>query len=139
MLALDGDVLASGAAAVANGARDYEGFWRYLLSLAGEAHRNDLVPPFACICLPSQVITGPDLGVVVLSLALVSDDATVRRRIAHRENRNPSLDLDFNAAFDAKLRECTVPSPHTFTVLDTASLATALTIAAGEEWATALI
>ena len=69
LLVLDGDVLASGASAVAGGARDYAGFWRYLLAIAAEVHRNGLVPVFACICLPDQVIgAGPEGPVHFLAL-----------------------------------------------------------------------
>jgi hypothetical protein len=134
LLALDGDVLARGAAAVADGARDYEAFWRYLLCIAAEVHRNAVVPVFAGICLPSQVVVGRGPDVDVHFLALVSNDATVRRRIAFREGPNGSIDQDFHAAFDAQLRDSAVPPPHTFTLLDTTELTPAQTVAASEEW-----
>jgi len=46
----------------------------------------------------------------------------------------PSIDQDFHAAFDSQLRDCAMPPPHTFTVLDTAELTLAQTVSASEEW-----
>jgi hypothetical protein len=134
LLVLDGDVLAAGASAVAGGARDYIGFWRYLLTIAVEVHRNGLVPVFASICLPDQVISAGPAGPVHF-LALVSDPATVRRRICDRAVTRPAIDLDFHATFDATLRGCSAVDPHTFTLLDTTEQSPAATIAAGREWA----
>jgi hypothetical protein len=133
LLVLDGDVLASGATAVAGGARDYASFWRYLLAIAGEVHRNGLVPVFPCICLPDQVLTaGPQAPVHFL--ALVSEPATVRRRIRDRAGTGPAIDLEFHARFDATLRGCRTVDPHTFTLLDTSRQQPATTIAAARTW-----
>lgn len=135
LLALDGDVLAGGASAVSNGRRDYEAFWRYLLLIAAEVHDNGLVPAYACVCLPSQVMALPIPSATLHFLALVSDEQTVRRRICDRSAGSPSIDLDLHAALDAQLRQSTVPPPHTFATLDTRELTQAQTIAAGVKWA----
>ncbi|HEX4726209.1 MAG TPA: hypothetical protein VH298_00330 [Jatrophihabitans sp.] len=134
LLVLDGDVLAVGAAAVAGGARDYTGFWRYLLAIAAEVHRNGLVPVFSCICLPDQVVAARPDGPVHF-LALISGPATVRRRICDRSVAEPAVDLEFHASFDATLRGCSTVRPHTFTLLDTTEQRPAATIAAAREWA----
>ena len=53
---IDGDVLGRGAAATADGRRDYVGFWRYVMSVCGEIRSNGLIPVVPCICLPDQVL-----------------------------------------------------------------------------------
>lgn len=60
LLVIDGDVLGRGAAATAEGRRDYLGFWRYVLALCGEVRSNGLVPVVPCICLPEQVLAAVD-------------------------------------------------------------------------------
>ena len=62
LLALDGDVLAHGAASVADGRSDYEAFWSYLLQISREVHCNGLVPAFACVCLPDQVLGSAEMS-----------------------------------------------------------------------------
>jgi hypothetical protein len=139
LLALDGDVLASGASAVSDGRRDYEAFWRYLLLIAAEVHDNGLVPAYGCVCLPSQVLAEPLPSATLHFLALVSDEQTVRRRITDRSDASPTIDLAVHAAIDAQLRQSTVPPPHTFATLDTRELTRAQTIAAGVEWASSTL
>lgn len=137
LLVLDGDLLATGAAAVAGGARDYVGFWHYLLAIAGEVHRNRLVPVITCICLPEQLL--PSAGQLSLHLlALVSDADTVRDRIARRAGNNPALDVGFHVGFDQRLRGCTLPAPHSFTLLDTVNRPVADTVGRGRDWVEAL-
>ena len=138
LLVLDGDVLAEGAAAVADGARDYHGFWRYLLAIGTEVHRNGLVPVFTCICLPDQVLAaGPDGPVHFL--ALVSDNETVRRRIIDRAAGRPTIDVGFHQSFDAALAGCDVEPPHTLTLLSTIERSAADTVQAGQGWVAAVL
>lgn len=133
LLVLDGDVLASGAAAVSDGARDYHGFWRYLLSIGDQVQRNGLVPVFACICLPDQVLSAGPAGPVHF-LALVSDAATVRRRIIGRPGGNPGIDVGFHQSFDGALPGCSVEPPHTLTLLNTGAQSVADTVQGGRNW-----
>jgi len=134
LLVLDGDVLAAGSTAAA--ARDYPGFWRFLLAIAGEVRRNALVPVFTCICLPDQVLAAEPAGPVHF-LALVNDD--VRGRILRRAGGRPSVDLDFHQSFDAALRECSVDHPHTLTRLDTTHRSPEETVRAGRDWVNGLL
>ena len=133
LLALDGDVLAGGAAAVADGARDYHGFWRYLLAIGGEVHRNGLIPVFACICLPGQVLGAGPAGPVHF-LALVSDADAVRCRIGHRAGGAPTVDVGFHQSFDVTLQGCSVDPPHTLTLLSTVDRSPADTVQAARDW-----
>ncbi|HJQ00632.1 MAG TPA: hypothetical protein VJ851_03440 [Jatrophihabitans sp.] len=134
LLVLDGDVLAGGAAAVADGARDYHGFWRYLLAIGGQAHRNGLVPVFACICLPEQVLGAGPVGPVHF-LALVSDADTVRCRIVQRLDGRPTIDVGFHQSFDKTLSGCSIHPPHTLTFFNTVGRSPADTVRAGRDWA----
>ena len=136
LLVLDGDVLAGGAAAVADGARDYDGFWRYLLAIAEEVHRNALVPVFPCICLPDQVLGAGPRGPVHF-LALVSNADTIRGRVSRR--LDSKIDLGRHEAFDEALRGCSVESPHTLEFLDTTRQQPAETVRAGREWVDAVL
>src|SRR6185437_16667351 len=133
LLALDGDVLAGGAAAVADGARDYHNFWRYLLAIGDQVHRNGLVPVFACICLPDQVLGAGPVGPVHF-LALVSDADTVRRRIVHRADGQPTVDVGFQQSFDSALQGRSVDPPHTLRFLNTVDRSVASTVQAGRDW-----
>jgi hypothetical protein len=138
LLTLDGDVLAGGAAAVADGARDYQGFWRYLLAIGGQVHRNGLVPVFTCICLPDQVLGAEPAGPVHF-LALVSDADTVRRRITDRAQGRPTIDVGFHQSFDRGLQGCAVEPPNTLTLLNTIDRTVADTVQAGRDWAAGLL
>ena len=51
---IDGDVLGSGAAAVADGNRDYVAFWRYVLAIRCEVRSNGVVPVVPCISSRSR-------------------------------------------------------------------------------------
>jgi hypothetical protein len=134
LLVLDGDVLAAGSTAAAH--RDYHDFWRYLLSIAAEVHRNGLTPVYPCICLPDQVLAAEPAGPVHF-LALVNDD--VRGRITRRPGSRPSIDLDFHQQFDTRLRGCSVDRPHTLTRLDTTHQAPEETARAGWDWVDGLL
>lgn len=138
LLVLDGDVLAAGAAAVSDGARDYVGFWRYLLTIGDQVHRNGLVPVFACICLPAQVLSA-DPSEPVHFLALVSDAGTVRCRIERRTGGKPAIDVGFHQSFDGQLAGCSVDPPHTLTLLNTVDRSVAETVRAGRDWVTAVL
>ena len=132
-LVIDGDVLGSGAAAVAGGRRDYVGFWRYVLAICREVGANGVTPVVPCICLPDQVLAAVDEERVHF-LALLSDPATVRRRIADRPD-DAAPDPETHVAFDALLRDAHVPAPHTWTPYDVSGSDVAATLAAAEEWA----
>jgi hypothetical protein len=138
LLVLDGDVLASGAAAVSDGARDYHGFWRYLLAIGEQVRRNGLVPVFACICLPDQVLAAGPAGPVHF-LALVSDAATVRRRIIGRTDGEPTIDVRFHQSFDGALPGCSVDPPHTLTLLNTVRQSVADTVQSGRDWVSVVL
>lgn len=49
LLVIDGDVLGRGAAATADGRRDYVEFWRFVLAVCREVRSNGLVPVVPCI------------------------------------------------------------------------------------------
>jgi gluconate kinase len=122
LLALDGDVLARGAAAVTGGHRDYDDFWTYLLSIAREVHMNGLVPVFACVCLPDQVVRSRALSRIraVHFLALLCDETESRRRILNRPGAmGAATRVDFHVDLNNKLATAVVAPPHTFTTLDT--------------------
>jgi gluconate kinase len=142
LLALDGDVLASGAAAVTGGRHDYPAFWRYLLDLAREVGDNGLATVYCCVCLPHQVLdnAGTSHFTGVHFLALVSDDGTVRDRVSRRRGADSAVTrLDVHVDINRKLREATVPSPHTITRLDTTVLRPDGTIAAARSWAAGIL
>jgi hypothetical protein len=136
MLALDGDVLAAGAAAVADGRRDYAAFWAYLLELAREVQDNGLIPAYACVCLPEQVLANPAVGHFAAVHFLVLTCDGVAERIAGRRGAPSAVARTaVHVELDAVLRRAVVPAPHTLTVLDTTGSAPAGTVAAAVRWA----
>jgi hypothetical protein len=104
-----------------------------LLAIGEQVHRNGLVPVFACICLPDQVL-GADPAGPVHFLALVSDAETVRRRISHRAGGEPTIDVGFHQSFDGALRGCSVDRPHTLSLLKTVDQSVADTVQGGLDW-----
>lgn len=92
------------------------------------------MPVFACICLPDQVLSAGPAGPVHF-LALVSDAATVRRRIIGRPGGNPRIDVGFHQSFDGALPGCSVDPPHTLTLLNTGAQSVAETVQSGQAWA----
>jgi gluconate kinase len=135
LLVVDGDVLGRGAAATAYGRRDYVGFWRFVLAVCGEVRSNGLVPVVPCICLPDQVLAAAT-DEVVHFLALVSDEQTVRRRIAERHGVSDVPSPETHVQFDRTLRGVTyVPEPHTWSRLDVSVVDLAHTVERGAAWA----
>ena len=51
---------------------------------------------------------------------------------------NPSLDVDFHVGFDQRLRGCSLPPPHSVTLLDTGGRRVTDTIARARDWVAAL-
>ena len=138
LLVVDGDVLGRGAAATAGGRRDYVGFWRYVLTICREVRSNGLVPVVPCICLPEQVLAAVD-DEVVHFLALLSDPATVRRRIVGRRDVSEVPSPESHVDLDRRLREVTTtPAPHTWTTHDVRAGDVRTTTRAGESWALGL-
>lgn len=134
LLVIDGDVLGRGAAATAEGRRDYVGFWRYVVALCVEVRSNGLMPVVPCICLPSQVLTAVD-GEVVHFFGLVSEPSAIRRRIAERREVSDVPSPESHVQFDSTLRGVSVPHPHTWQRHDVANTALSETLAAASEWA----
>jgi hypothetical protein len=137
LVVLDGDVLASGAVAVAGESRDYIAFWRFLLGLATEIHRNDLIPVFTCICRPAQVVAANalDRSRTLHFLALVCDRTELEARIRGRAGDVSSISrLSFHLDFDDALRSDVVAAPDTFTVLDSSGRPPAQTAAEAITW-----
>ena len=142
LVVLDGDALAAGAAAVSDGRRDYVAFWRYLLDLADEIHRSDLVPVFTCICRPAQVVAAnpPDGSSTFHFLALVCERNELEGRIRARTADVTSISrLGFHLGFDQALRSDVVDAPDTFTVLDTSWQAPRRTARETAEWVDRLV
>jgi hypothetical protein len=139
LLALDGDVIAAGAAAVADGRTDYAAFWRLVTSIASGVVDNGLIPVICGVCLPDQVLANERecarfAGVHFLVLTCTSGE--LERRIRSRAGadsaiRNIGKHLDINAA----LQRIDVELPHTLTVLDTTGLATWETVEQASRWA----
>ena len=97
---------------------------------------NGLVPVLPCISLPGQVLAAATDDVVHF-LALVSDSATVRRRIADRQGVSAVPSPETHVEFDRSLRAtATVPAPHTWTVHEVSDSSVEATRAAGVAWAT---
>jgi len=68
-------------------------------------------------------------------LVLVSDEPTVRARLAARPGSRTALArVDLHVALDDSLRRATVTPPHTMTVLDTARWTPAMTASAASAW-----
>ncbi len=137
LLVLDGDVLGRGAAATAAEPRDYVGFWTYVLAIGREVRANGLVPVVPCVCLPDQVLAAVT-DETVHFLALLSEPATVRRRIAERPGSSPVASPGTHVTFDRTLREVAgVPRPHTWATHDVARGDVRATLETGDAWATA--
>ena len=135
LMVIDGDVLGAGAAATAEGRRDYVGFWRYVLAICREVRANGLVPVVPCICLPEQVLAAVD-DEVVHFLALLSDPGTVRRRIAARTGVSEVPSPESHVELDRRLRAVTsVPAPHSWTTHDVSTGDVRGTREAGAAWA----
>jgi hypothetical protein len=135
LLVLDGDVLGRGAAATADGGRDYVGFWRYVLSIGSEVRANGPTPVVPCICLPDQVLAAAT-DEVVHFLALVSDPGTVHRRIAERPGTSEVPSPRKHVDVDRRLREVTtVARPHTWTTHDVSVGDVRRTLEVGAAWA----
>lgn len=131
---IDGDVLGRGAAATADGGRDYVGFWRYVMSVCSEVRSSGLIPVVPCICLPDQVLAAVD-GEVVHFLGLLSEPSTIRRRIAARRGMSEVPSQESHVQFDQTLRGVTVPEPHTWVGHDVASNPLTATLAVASAWA----
>jgi len=134
LFVIDGDVLGRGAAAMAEGRRDYVAFWRYVLSLCREVRSNGLVPLVPCICLPDQVLAAVG-DEVVHFLVLVSEPATIERRIADRQGMSEVPSPEKHVQFDRTLRGMSVPHPHTWERHDVATADISDTMAAATDWA----
>lgn len=134
LLVIDGDVLARGAAATAEGHRDYVGFWRYVVSVCVEVRCNGLTPVVPCICLPDQVLAAVT-DEVVHFLGLVSEPSTIRRRIADRRGVSEVPSPESHVQFDSTLRGVRVPQPHTWECHDVASAGLDETLATASAWA----
>ena len=135
LLVIDGDVLGRGAAATAYGRREYVEFWRFVLAVCREVRSNGLVPVVPCICLPDQVLAATT-DEVVHFLALVSDEQTVRRRIADRRGVSEVPSPQTHVQFDRTLRGVTsVPEPHTWSSLDVSVVDLPHTLERGAAWA----
>lgn len=134
LLVVDGDVLGRGAAATAEGRRDYGGFWRYVLSLCVEVRSNGLTPVVPCICLPDQVLAAVN-GEVVHFLGLVSEPSIIRQRIADRRGVSEVPSPESHVQFDSVLRDVRVPPPHTWKPHDVASTGLDETLATASAWA----
>lgn len=138
VLALDGDMIAAGAAAVADGRTDYPAFWRYVLSLAGGIADNGLVPVICGLCLPDQVLSNAEecssfAGVHFLVLTCAPDE--LERRIRARAGgesavRNLAKHLAINAAY----QRIEVPAPHTLAIFDNTGRTREDTAAAAKNW-----
>ena len=138
VLALDGDTLASGAHAVADGRRDYLAFWAYLWQLGLEIQDNGLIPVLCGVALPEQVLTTRmEASVPVHFLALTADEATIRARIIGRPGSRKGIDVDRHVALNEELRQSRIRAPDTLTVLDTTSWDREATVAAAQEWCAA--
>jgi hypothetical protein len=137
LLVIDGDVLGSGAAATAEGRRDYVAFWRYVLAIGREVRGNGLVPVVPCICLPDQVLAAT-IDEVVHFLALVSTPETVLARIEGRTHVSAVPSPETHVDLDRRLREVTsVPPPHTWTTYDVSAGGVRQTLEAAEAWVAA--
>lgn len=133
LLVIDGDVLGRGAAATAEGRRDYVAFWRYVLSLCAEVRSNGLTPVVPCICLPDQVLAAAN-GEVVHFLGLVSGPSTIRQRIADRRGVSEVPSPETHVQFDSTLRGVAVPPPHTWERHDVARTGLDETLTAASAW-----
>ncbi|TWP49916.1 hypothetical protein FKR81_22010 [Lentzea tibetensis] len=140
--ALDGDVVASGAAAVADGRTDYVAFWRYVLDLAGAVVENGLIPVICCVGLPSQVLANAECasfdGVHFLGL-VCSEDELVRRIVQRRGAESAVRRVDRHVALNDTLKNAEVPPPHSLTIVDTTSLKPGETVARATAWADGLL
>jgi hypothetical protein len=139
LLALDGDVIAAGAAAVADGRADYASFWRYVMSIASGVADNGLIPVICGVCLPDQVLANEEecarfAGVHFLVLASTSDE--LERRIRSRTGADSAIrNIGKHLAINAALQRIDVELPHTLTVVDTTGLATWETVEQASRWA----
>lgn len=134
---MDGDVIASGAAAVQGAGRDDEAFWHYALAIAGEVAANDLVPVFGCVCLPDQVLASSNtyLFTRVGFLALTQQPGSVARRLSARQGDSSALsNIDLHEHVNDQWRRATVPDPHTVTKLDTSHVPLGQTLREAREW-----
>jgi hypothetical protein len=139
LLVVDGDVLGRGAAATADGRRDYVGFWRYVLAISREVRANGLVPVVPCICMPEQVLTATT-DETVHFLALLSDAETVRSRIANRTCASDVPSPESHVELDHRLREVAgVPEPHTWRTYDVRTGGVRRTLDVGTAWVDGLI
>jgi hypothetical protein len=139
LLALDGDVLARGAAAVADGRGDYDAFWSYLLQIARDVHSNGLIPVFACVCLPDQVLGSAEMSRVaaVHFLVLGCQESDLRRRIQTRVGATAAAArVDFHLDLNRRLQTASVAAPNTLDRHDTTSETPEQTVGAARAWVT---
>lgn len=138
LLALDGDVLARGAAAVANGRTDYEAFWSYLLQISREVHYNGLIPLFGCVCLPEQVLRSTEMSRVsaIHFLILGCEESELRRRIQAREGAAlAEARVDFHVDLNHRLTAASAAAPNTIDRRNTTSETPDRTVQAAGAWA----
>jgi hypothetical protein len=139
LLALDGDVIAAGAAAVADGRTDYPAFWRYVMSIASGVADNGLVPVICGVCLPDQVLANGGecarfAGVHFFALTCASDE--LERRICSRVGgESAARNLTKHLAINADLRRAGVAPPHTLKVFDNTGLSCVDTTSVARDWA----
>ena len=139
LLALDGDVIAAGAAAVADGRTDYAAFWRYVMSIAFGVADNGLVPVICGVCLPDQVLGNERecarfAGVHFLALTCAPDELAWRIR-ARAGGDSAARNMSKHLAINGELRRAEVALPHTLTVFDNSGLSCADTTSAALDWA----
>lgn len=136
VLALDGDVIAAGAAAVAGGRAEYSAFWRYVLSLARGITDNGLVPVICGVCLPEQVLANDCTGFDgVHFLVLTCAPHELEQRIRGRTGAESAIrNVRKHLAINAELRQAEVVPPHTLTVFDSTGLTPVDTTAAVRDW-----
>ncbi|WP_447006679.1 hypothetical protein ACRAKI_09460 [Saccharothrix isguenensis] len=138
VLALDGDVLAAGAAAVAYGRIDYPAFWRYAMSISNGIADNGLVPVICGVCLPHQVLTNSEeckgfAGVHFFALTCAPDE--LERRIRARVGAESAVrNIAKHLSINAHLQQGEVAPPHTLTVFDNTGLACQDTTTAVRDW-----
>ena len=138
LVVIDGDTVASGATAVADGRHDYEAYWRFVLRLSVDLAANGLTPVICGIGLPGQVVpAAEEEGVVARMLVLGTSEAAIRSRTTARPGDDAHLDIARHVAVDRTLRVATVPPPHRLDFVDTVGRTPEETIAAARAWAAA--
>lgn len=138
---VDGDVIAEGASAVADGRRDYDAYWAHVLRLCHEIAASRSVPIVCGIGLPEQLENNPEAGWFrsIRYLALVCHERELEDRMRARSGAGSEAKrVEFHIGFNERVRDL-ASTRSDVERLDVTRLDSVEVVAAGKRWVENLV